>query len=52
MTLDNMHDNELELDADRQEAADWGDALPELEWDEAEAQNIAIELTGRRHNEY
>ncbi len=34
-----------------QESAEWSDLIPELEWDEAEAQDIASELIGRQHAE-
>lgn len=34
-----------------QDSNEWTDLIPELEWDEAEAQDIASELIGRRQEE-
>jgi hypothetical protein len=52
MTLDDVYGKELDRFTLPQESADWSDAIPELEWDDAEAQDIASELIGRRHEEY
>jgi hypothetical protein len=52
MTLNEMYGSEADRFPLQQEAAEWNDAIPELEWDETEAQSIASELIGRRHEEY
>ena len=52
MNLNDIDSNEFEGFPLKHDAADWTDAIPELEWDESEAQNIASELIGRRHEEY
>ena len=49
MPLDEMDDLQLNRAAD---STDWSDAIPELEWDDTDAQSLANELTGRRDNEY
>ncbi len=35
-----------------EQSTDWADAIPELEWDETEAQSIAGEIIGRRNEDY
>jgi hypothetical protein len=52
MNLENVYGKELDYIPLPPDGAGWDDAIPELEWDEAEAQNIASELSGRRHEEY
>lgn len=52
MTLNDVYGSDYRRFPLTEESADWNDAIPELEWDETDAQNITNELTGRRHEEY
>ena len=51
----NLHDVVRRREPNRlallQEDAEWSELIPELEWDDAEAQDIASELIGRQHEE-
>jgi hypothetical protein len=51
----NLHDVVRRREPNRlallQEDAEWSELIPELDWDDAEAQDIASELIGRQHEE-
>jgi hypothetical protein len=52
MNLETAYDRDFKSVALKHDALDWTDAIPELEWDDGEAQEIASELIGRRDDEY
>ncbi len=52
MNLDTAYDRDFNTVALKHDALNWTDAIPELEWDDGEAQEIASELIGRRDDEY
>ena len=47
MDLDDFDNNDFDL----QDDADWDGEIPEIEWNEGEAQEIALELCGRHHGD-
>jgi hypothetical protein len=52
MNLETAYDRDFKSVALKHDALNWTDAIPELEWDDGEAQEIASELIGRRDDEY